>query len=433
VKILKRNKSLLSILFIALIASATAASAQEMLDGIAAVVDDRIILISEIESQLQLMALQSSINLSDSAKTDSLRRNLLQQMIDDKLVLIEAAKDTSIKVTNRQIDDAMEEQIKRIKAQFPSEEAFLQQLTSEGLTLKSLRARYTEQIKNQLLKEAYLNKMLGKITVSSGEVKAFFNLYQDSLPQRPAGVHLAQILIAVTPSQVTKDSLKAYADLIYTKAKAGEDFGLLAETYSNDGSSKNKGDLGWFSREEMVPEFGKAAFMLQPGEISNVIETKFGYHIIKCMEKKPGKIRASHILISFKPSPTDLAMKKVLVDSLYTVLKDGADFARLAGEFSDDDSSKAKGGDLGWYTGEDLYPEFKETVSMLKAGEFSEPVKSDYGYHILKALEIKEASALDFKTDYDDIEQLAKRYKTQKELQGWLEKARNKYYIQVKI
>jgi peptidyl-prolyl cis-trans isomerase SurA len=348
-------------------------------------------------------------------------------------VLIEAAKDTSIKVTNKQVEDALDEQIKRIKGQFPSEDAFLKQLTSEGLTLKSLRSRYTEQVKNQLLKESFLGKLLGKIAVSSGEVKEFYNLYKDSLPARPQGVHLAQILIAVTPSAATKDSLRAYTQLIYSKAKAGENFALLAQSYSNDASAKNGGDLGWFGHGEMVPEFEKAAFALQPGEISAIVETKYGFHIIKCTEKKPSKVKASHILISFRPSPEDQAKRQVFADSLYSLLKGGADFAQIAGQFSDDDSSKSKGGDLGWYTGEDLYPQFRETVAKMKVGEISEPLKSDYGLHILKALELKDSRALDFKTDYDDIEKLAKQYKTQKDLQAWLEKSHKKYFIQVKM
>lgn len=412
---------------------AASASAWEVLDGIVAVVDDKIILFSELESQIQLAALQQSINMSDSTAADSIRKTFLNQMIDDKLVLIEASKDTTIKVTNKQVEDALDEQITRIKGQFQSEEAFLRQLTAEGLTLKTLRTRYREQIKNQILKESFLERKLGMVSVSSGEVKEFFSIYRDSLPHKPAGVRLAQILLTPSPSQSDRDSLRELAERIDIRAKAGDDFTLLAQAYSSDASGKNGGDLGWFQRGQMVPEFEKAAFALQPGEVSDVVETRYGYHIIKCMQKKGEKIRASHILISYLPAESDFAATLNLADSLYGILKIGGDFAALVKQYSKDDDSRDKDGDLGWFPQDQLFDEFRGPADSMSIGDISLPIKSDYGYHILKMLDKKGAESLDFKKDYNEIEQLTKRYKTQKELQTWLEQARKRYFIQVMI
>jgi peptidyl-prolyl cis-trans isomerase SurA len=428
----KRN-SFLGLLACLLLLWSIPAFAWDTLDGIAAVVDDKIILISELESQIQLAALQQSINLSDSAAADSIRGAFLQQMIDDKLVLIEASMDTTIKITNKQIEDALDEQVTRVKGQFPTEEAFLRQLTAEGLTLKTLRTRYKDQIKNQILKESFLERKLGKVSVSSGEVKEFFNLYRDSLPEKPAGVRLGQILLIPSPSQAIKDSLKDFASKVAIRAKAGDDFSLLAQSYSADASGKNGGDLGWFQRGQMVPEFEKAAFALQPGEVSDVVETRYGYHIIKCMQKKGEKIKASHILISYVPTEKDLTGTLALADSLYAVLENGGDFVALVKEFSKDDDSRDKDGDLGWFPQDQLFEEFKAPADSLQIGEYSNPIKSDFGYHILKMLDKKGKEPLDFKKDYNDIEQLTKRYKTQKELQTWLEQARKRYFIQIMI
>jgi peptidyl-prolyl cis-trans isomerase SurA len=296
-----------------------------------------------------------------------------------------------------------------------------------------LRTRYRDQIKNQILKEAFLERKLGKVTVSSGEVKEFYNIYQDSLPQKPAGVRLAQILLVPSPTQAIKDSLKEFAERVATRTKAGDDFALLAQSYSADASGKNGGDLGWFQHGQMVPEFEKAAFALQPGEVSGVVETRYGYHIIKCIQKKGERIRASHILISYKPSEDDLANTLALADSLCAYLKSGADFAEVARQYSKDDDSREKGGDLGWFPRDQLFAEFSGPADSLEAGEISAPIKSDFGYHLLKILEKKGAERLDFAADYDSIEQLTKRYKTQKELQAWLEQARKRYFIQVMI
>ncbi len=410
---------------------ASSAWCWEKLDGVAAIVDDRIILISELESQIQLVAMQFSLDLSDSTRLDSLRNTLLQQMIDDKLVLIEAEKDTTIKITGKQIEESLNQQIDRLKSQFPSEDAFMRQLAAEGLTLKSLRLRYREQVKNQLTKELYLDKMFASITISSGETKEFYNTYRDSLPLLPAGYHLAQILLGIYPDKAVQDSLRRFAETLRQKIAAGEDFALIARTYSDDASSQEGGELGWFGKGDMVPEFDSAAFSLEPGQISGVVQTRFGFHIIKCLEKKEDRVRASHVLIGFKPSTADILNKKHFADFLCDLLAQGADFGDLAREYSEDEGSKFSQGDIGWFSQPEMLPEFREVVEKLNPGDISPPIKTDYGWHIIKILDKQEGRPLDFVKDYTDIERLAKRHKTQKELQQWLKNAREKYYVQV--
>ena len=168
------RKSVLQIVCFCLL-MAVILPAEEMLDGIAATVDNRIILISEVQSQVQLVMMQMKLEQTSQTMADSLFHEILQQMIDDKLLLIEAEKDTSINISNREVEDALGEHIKRIKQQFPSEDVFLAQLTAEGLTLKELQSRYRDEVRNQLYKEMLLNKRLSAVTISSGEVKEFFN------------------------------------------------------------------------------------------------------------------------------------------------------------------------------------------------------------------------------------------------------------------
>jgi peptidyl-prolyl cis-trans isomerase SurA len=415
------------------LAISPASGAAEMIDGIAATIDDRIILISEVESQLELAAVQYKLDLSNKNYADSLEHQILEQMIDDKLILIAAEMDTTIKVTPKEVNDALNEHIERIKKQFPSENAFLAQLSAEGLTLKELRSRYKDEVKNQLNKEMFLNRQLSQVTISSGEVKEFYKAYADSLPKRPAGVHMAHILISTHPGEATRDSLLKFAELIDLKAKQGEDFALLAQTYSDDASAGSGGDLGWFNRGDMVPEFEAAAFALRPGEVSDVVETQFGFHIIKCIDKSDDKMRASHILISYKPSEEDIAESKAKIDSIYSLLEKGADFAELAAQYSDDENSAQTGGDIGWYGSDEMTEEFKQAISGLQPGEYSKPVASQFGYHILKVLDIKPARPLDFQEDYGDIEAIAKRHKAQIELDKWIKDARSKHYIEIKM
>ncbi len=401
----------------------------EKIDGIAAVVDKYIILNSELDAQLQLVALQNKIQISDSAFADSLKRTLLDRMIEDKILLVEAERDTTINVTNKDVETALTAQIERIKAQFPTEEAFVSQLRAEGLTLKELRDQYRSEVKNQLMKEKLLQQKLAKSKVSSGEVIRFYEANRDSLPQKPAGVRLAHILISTSAGKSTRDSLYQYAVMIRDKARAGEDFGLLAKNFSQDPSASSGGDIGWFSRGEMVAEFENAAFSMQPGQISDVIETQFGFHIIKCDGRKGDKVKASHILIRLTPSDEDLKKKMALADSLSSLIQNGADFSELAKQYSQDENTAKDGGELGWYAADDLLPAFTEALTGLDVGQTSRPVLSDFGYHIVKLEEKRSASALDIKEDYKTLEEMAKRDKTQKQIQELLKKASAEIYI----
>jgi len=405
----------------------------EVIDRVVAVVDKEIILFSELEAQLQLYSIQTRTNLSDEAVKDSLRKELLDRMIEDKVLLVQAERDTSINITNKEVDEALTAQIQRIKSQFPSEDAFLEQLRSEGLTLKRLRDQYRDEVKNQILKDMLIQKRLAGVRVSSGEVKRFYEANKDSLPEKPAGVRLAHILLDTQPGQATRDSLLQYADLIRQKAIAGEDFALLAKTYSDDPSGAEGGDMGWFSRGEMVPEFEEVAFGLQPGQISDVVETPFGFHIIKGTGRKGDKVRASHILIRVVPSEADLAFKLVLTDSLYQLIIDGTDFAELAKTHSDDAKSRDSGGELGWYAANDLLPEFIDALTDLELGQVSKPIVSEFGYHLIKLEGKRPSSPIDLDEDYDTLEEMAKRDKTRRQIDEWLNRISAELYIDKRL
>jgi peptidyl-prolyl cis-trans isomerase SurA len=405
----------------------------EILDRVVAVVDKEIILLSELEAQLQLYSIQTRTNLSDEAVRDSLRHELLDRMIEDKVLLVKAERDTSISITNKEVDEALTAQIERIKAQFPSEDAFQEQLRSEGLTLKGLRDQYRDEVRNQILKDMLIQSRLVGVRVSSGEVKRFYEANKDSLPEKPAGVRLAHILLDTQPGQATRDSLLQYAVLIRQKAVGGEDFALLARTYSDDPSGSEGGDLGWFSRGEMVPEFEDAAFGLQAGQLSEVVETQFGFHIIKGTGRKGDRVRASHILVRVIPSEEDLALKLILADSLYQLIIDGMDLAELAKTHSDDENSRDSGGELGWYAAGDLLPEFIEALTDLEIGQVSKPLKSEFGYHLIRLEEKRPSSPIDLDEDYDTLEEMAKRDKTRRQLEEMLNRTSAELYIDKRL
>ena len=406
--------------------------AQQVLDQIVALVGDQIILQSELDFQLQLYLAQTSQKTKDPGRLAELKAQLLDQMINDRLILAQAEQDTSLRLNPKEVEAALEEHLQRIKSQFPSEEEFIEQLSQENLTVRELRVKYKSEVRSQILKEKLISQRLSKVTVSSKEVKDFYAAYQDSLPEQPASVKLSHILLLVKPSQKTLDSLRSLAEQIRQKAQSGEDFASLAQSYSQDPTANQGGDLGFFGRGELDSTFEKVAFSLAPGEISGVVNTIYGFHIIKLEERKSDQVHARHILILSAPSPADQEKTEGLADSLYNLLQAGADFPTLAGEYSDDLTSQKLGGDLGWVAVEVLEPIFKKALEDLKPGEVSPPTKSQYGIHIFKLQDRQESKRLTLEEDRDKIKELARRYKTGQEIQKWVAELRKKIYVEVR-
>ena len=424
-------KNIFKIAIFILILSGFAAA--DVLDRVVAVVDNEIILFSELEGQLQLLTVQGAINPQSEAEKDSLRNEILDKMIEDKVLLVQARRDTTVEVTNQEVDDALSRQIAGIKSQFPNEQAFQEQLRAEGLTLRELRDQYQDEVEKQLLKEKLLQSRLAQVKVSSGEVRQFYEDNSDSLPEKPAGVNLSHILIGINPGKETKDSLYNYTALILEKAKAGEEFAVLAKNFSDDPTGADGGDLGWFGRNEMVPAFEEAAFALQQGQISEIVETQFGFHILKGLGRREDKVRVSHILISLIPTERDILVKQALADSIYSEIKNDSDFVELAKFYSDDEGSRNEGGKLGWYAAGDLIPEFLDIIGDLEIGGYSTPIKTDFGFHILQLNEKRPASPVDLEEDFKTLEEMARRDKTQKQIEIWLDKVSSELFIDKRL
>ncbi|NIM99968.1 MAG: hypothetical protein GTO24_18405, partial [candidate division Zixibacteria bacterium] len=385
--LIARGRSVLLVIF-ALHLSPGAALAQQVLDRIVAVVGNQIILQSELDIQFDLYTDQMGITPRTDKERSELKKQLLERMINDRLLLIAAQQDTTIEVTAKEVDQAVDGQLAKVKSEF-SEEEFEAQLQAEGLTESELRKKYREQMKNQMMIDRLVSFRLSKVSVSTREVKDFYQTYKDSIPDQPEAVKLSHILLEITPSQSTLDSLKSRAGRILKQAKNGKDFAQLAASYSDDPTAKEGGNLGFFRHGDMIPRFEEVAFALEPGEISDIVETEFGYHIIKVEEKEGDQVRARHILFLVGPSRSDTMRVQEVADSLYRQLLEGAEFAQLTKEFSADEESKKMGGELGWYPVEQMTPEFKEGVSTLEIGEISPPLESEFGVHILKVLDKK--------------------------------------------
>ena len=212
-------------------------------------------------------------------KRDAIYRKALDDLINVKLLRNE--------VTTRNFpadEKTVDEQMQKIRGQFPSDEEYRKALSSRGMTPETLRAN--------MLDETRINKMMqaeaaGATPVTDAEIREFFEKNPDKFKQ-PEAVRASHILIRVQPGDEAANK-KALAQIqsVHKQAKAGKDFGDLARKYSADGSAERGGDLNFFTKDAMVPEFSNAAFALKPGQISDIVQTSFGYHVIKLTERRP--------------------------------------------------------------------------------------------------------------------------------------------------
>lgn len=404
----------------------------ESFDRPAVVIGSKIILESELQAQIQLLALQNKIDISDPGRRAQLRDEVLKQMIDDRLILSEAEKDTTISVEPDEIEQALTEHIESLRAQFPDNDAFEQELQREGLTLSELRRRFRYDTGNQLLKQKLISNKLGMVSVTNGEVKEFFGRYADSLPEMPASVKLAHIAIPIGIDTNRILATRERLTEIRSEIEAGTDFAEAARLYSDDPTSQIGGELGWFGPGDLVIEFETAAKKLNLGQISGVVRTTFGFHLIEVEEKSGDRFRARHILLRLVPEHADTLAAMQLADSLLGEINAGADFCVLVRDFTADNESRKNCGELGWYPVNQMFPEFQQALVGVETGGYAGPAVSEFGAHILRVLERKAGRRYSLEDDWDTIKQMARREKTNRVVSEWIAEIRVETYLEIK-
>ena len=409
------------------------ASGQQVIDRILAIVDEEIILLSDLNEALQQAAVQLELDpQSDREKIEQLRSELLDRMIDEKILLVKAKEDT-IEVTDSEVEKTLENRIQQTIDQYGSEEAFNKELKRYGLTLKDLKKRYREEIRNELLADRVMQFKIAEIDISRREVEEFYATYKDSLPEQQEAVRIAHLLLEVKPGDAVKQEALERIQNILEESQAGADFAKLAEQYSEGPSAPLGGDLGFFGPGTMVPAFEQAAFALEVGNVSEVVETQFGYHIIKLEEKRGNEIRVRHILIKMETGPEDEERTEEEIGNLRERIDRGEDFASLVKEYSDDPTTAPKGGELGWFYVAQIPPLFKTEIESLDVNEVSAPIKSEFGFHLITIMERRESGILTLENDWDAIQGLAKQYKVREQFQTWLRDLREKMYVEVRL
>jgi peptidyl-prolyl cis-trans isomerase SurA len=399
-----------------------------MLDEIAAVVDDEIVLLSDVVLSANALAAQENV---DPYKSPNKYKNLLLRSVEsmiEQLVIIKMAEIDSVMVLEKDVDRALERQIQNIISQTGSEEAAEQVL---GRKISDFKRSYKNDMKGKLIAEKYTGELTRNIEITRLEVEDFFKTYKDSIPSFPKRHKVRHILIQITPSEesMKKTELKAFN--ILEEINKGLSFEEAAKKYSEDSASKDDGGyLGFVPRGTFVKEFEKVAFTLSINTISKPIKTQFGFHIIEVLERSGEKIGVRHILLQTEVVDEDKTKTYKIISDLSKKISTKNNFVSIAKEYSKDETTKDNGGLLGWIN-TDTYQveELSSIIKNIPENTCSTPILTDFGYHLLWIDEIEEGGLPTIEKNWIKLEQLALNKKKSDWYSNWIEKIKTKVYI----
>lgn len=432
-----KNRFLIGLVCL-LCAGMSARAQSTVINEIVGVVGNRIILKSDIEEGVAQKVLQEGGKDDDAARCE-----MLEDQLYEKLLLYRAAVD-SVEVSPDQVEGELERRIRYFLAQFPSQEEMEQYL---GKTVPEIKKEFRTSIQEKMLAKQMQEKVTGSVKVTPAEVRAFYaRIPKDSLPYIPSEIEIAQIVIK---PQVTEDEKRKTRDKlnkIRNDILRGSSFALKAKVNSMDrGSAEKGGELGLMSREDLVPEFAAVAFRLKPGEISEIVESEFGFHIIELIEKRGELANFRHILLKPDVSDEAFALAQAKIDSVYSIIgkSDTLTFEKVAAKYSTDEDTKFNGGRLFNYqsgSGKFMIDQLDmftyREVANLNPGEISKIHIYDTptgakAFRILKLISRSQPHVADLKNDYQIIQAAATSEKESEAVTKYINKMKMTMYIQI--
>ena len=420
--------SFIAVLFVVLTLCGVGGVPAQILDRVVAVVENDPILESELNAQLQFFILTNRMD----PKTPGLRDQVLQSMINEKLIVAKAVED-SVTVTDeevqQQLDAAIQQRVQQVGSEARLEEMY-------GMPLSRIKREYREEMRKNLLAQRLQQQRLGTTQIGRYEVEEFYRTFRDSLPRVPDEVELSHIFIKPGFGAAERATAQQRMQTLLDSIHNGVDFGEIAMRHSEDpGSAPQGGNLGLVRRGQFVKEFESAVFGLSEGQISGIVQTEFGVHLVQLLERRGEAVRARHILLRIQRTEASDSATIALLDSIRAAALAGADFGVLAKKYSEDKETNLIGGMLGTLDLEQLDSDWQTVVNPLKEGEISRPTKlpqgSSYGYHIVFLRKRTPAHTMTLERDYQKIETIALNFKRNKDYQTWLDEIRSKIYWKI--
>lgn len=409
-------------------------SAMQLLDGIAAVVGDDPILVSELDAYV-LMRMNELKLRPDSVNVHEFRRRILDEIIDGKVLLAHARRDSMISVDAGETESALGEHIEQLKrANGLTQEQLEQELMKQGMTYVEFKNQMRRSIEEQLLKRNVHQKYMMSIEVTRRDVEAFYKEYRDSLPSLGKSYRMMRLVMPVeTPDSVREAAYERMRSVV-TRLENGEDFEELARQFSDGPNAENGGDLGFIAKGTLNDlAFEEAAFSLDPGETGDIVETHFGFHVLRVEAKKDQRVRVRQILIAVTPPEGAEESVMTQLDSIRTSCQSIEAFKEAVRTYSVDERSRARDGDIGWRATYELPSKVTEAFDDLKVGVISKIVREEEGLALYYVADHVEDREISIENDYDLLAEKARDILAQKKMAELVKRWRRGLFIDVRI
>ena len=406
----------------ALLAAAPLGAAQQLalVDRIVAVVNKDVVTLSELGERVEFAERELRRRRIAAPERAILERQVLERLVLDKAQL-QMAADTGVRVDELQLDRAVQRVAENNKMTLPE---FRRTLERDEVPFERFRAELRQQIVLQRLREREVDD---KVQVGEGEIDLYLEEYKSSAASA-VEYNVAHILLGV-PEQASPERVE--------EAQAGGDFARLAASTSDAGDALQGGALGWRAPGRLPELFAEALQGMQPGEVSAVLRSPAGFHVLKLLERRGTgaaapvtQTRARHILVKTSEVVSEADAQRRLA-GLRERIAGGADFGELA-RLNSEDASAARGGDLGWIHPGDTVPEFERAMNALAPGELSQPVRTPFGFHLLR---VEERRAADLSAERQRLQarQALRERKADEAFQEWLRQLRDRTYVEMRL
>lgn len=363
--------------FAALLASTAPAAAQQPtlvpLDSVVAVVGDSVLLRSDVDIEIATRLQAMGAQQPDPVSVSRLEAQVLEDKVKELLLLQAALRDSTIVVTDRDVDASVNREMSNIERSVGGAANLDRALAQQGLTRAELRALKTAGYRRSAMIQQYLGKLRQKRkppTVSEAEIRSYFESRRADFGERPATLTFRQIVVTPSADDSARALARRRAEEALAQVKAGEDFVAVAKRFTEEpGGRERGGDLGWFRRGAMVPEFEKVAFSMRPGAVSGIVESPFGFHIIKVEKTKGAEVQARHILIVPEKGDADIERTRETAAKVAEQLRAGVPADSLTAKHHD----QSEQGRVGPYPRDQLPPEYVTALASAREGQVVGP------------------------------------------------------------
>jgi peptidyl-prolyl cis-trans isomerase SurA len=404
-----------------------------LLDRIAAIVNDGIVLDSQLETQTEEITARLRQQNTELPPRNVLRQQILERLVVEE-IQVQRANKLGIQVSDEMLNGALDDVAKRNNIGFAE---LPQALAQQGIDYRTFRDEIRRQMTLQLLRQ---RDVIGRINVSPRELEQFMARQQNA-PDRNAEYNVSHILISVpvsaSPEQI--EAREARAREVFTKAQSGDDFAQLAVTFSDSSTNIEGGSLGWRRGAQLPSILAEQIPKMKPGQTSEPIRTPSGFHLFRLNEVRGGvqqsvvpQVHARHILLRTNELEDDQTVQQKLANIRTRVLEGKEEFAAIAAVTSQDPGSAADGGDLGWAGPGTFVGEFEKQIDALKDNEISQPFKSQYGWHIVQLLGRRQHDSTEDLRRQRAFAEL-RETKAEEETELWLRRLRDEAFVEYRM